>query len=45
MTITLTLTQAEAQIILDALVQQPYVAVAAVVAKIQQQATEQMRPA
>ena len=38
------LTEAEAQIVLDALVQQPYIAVAAVVAKLQQQAAEQMQP-
>ena len=44
MTLTLTLTEAEAQVVLDALVQQPYVTVAAVVAKIQQQAAEQMQP-
>ena len=42
--LTFTLTEAEAQIILDALVQQPYITVAPVVAKIQQQAAEQMQP-
>ena len=41
--LTLTLTEAEAQIILDALVQQPYIVVACVVAKVQQQAAEQMQ--
>ena len=42
--LTFTLTEAEAQIILDALVQQPYIVVAPVVAKVQQQAAEQMQP-
>ena len=42
--LTLTLTPQKTQIILDALVQQPYIAVAAVVMKIQQQASEQMQP-
>ena len=45
MTLTFELTKGEAQVVLDALVQQPYIAVAAVVAKIQQQAAEQMQPA
>lgn len=40
--LTLTLTDAEAQVVLDALVQQPYISVAALVAKIQQQAGEQI---
>ena len=44
MMLTFTLTEAEAQIILDALVQQPYIVVAPVVAKVQQQAAEQMQP-
>ena len=44
MTLAFELTEAEAQIVLDALVQQPYIAVAAVVAKLQQQAAEQMQP-
>lgn len=44
MTITLTLTEAEAQIVLEALVQHPYIIVAPVVAKIQQQAAAQMQP-
>ena len=43
--LTFTLTEAEAQIILDALVQQPYIVAAPVVAKVQQQAAEQMQPA
>ena len=43
MMLTFTLTEAEAQIILDALVQQPYIVVAPVVAKVQQQAAEQMQ--
>lgn len=43
--ITLTLTESEAQVILDALVQQPYITVAAVVATVQQQAADQMRAA
>lgn len=41
--LTFTLTTDEAQTVLDALVQQPYSVVAAVVAKIQEQAAEQMQ--
>lgn len=42
MDLTFTLTQDEAQLVLEALVQQPYGVVAPVVAKIQGQAAEQM---
>lgn len=42
--LTFTITEAEAQIMLDALVQQPYGVVAALIAKIQEQASEQMQP-
>lgn len=44
MDLTFTLNQAEAQTVLEALVQQPYGVVAPVVDKIQAQAAEQMRP-
>jgi len=40
--LTLTLSVEEAQAVLDALVLRPYVEVAEVIAKIQQQAAEQM---
>ncbi len=42
--LTFTLTTDEAQMVLDALVLRPYRVVAAVVAKIQEQAAEQMAP-
>lgn len=42
--LTFTLTEAEAQIILDALALRPYIEVVAVIDKIQQQAAEQMQP-
>jgi len=41
--LTFALTEAEAQIVLDALVRQPYGVVAALIAKIQEQASEQMK--
>lgn len=40
--LTLTLTESEAQKVIDALVQQPFIVVADLIGKIQQQAAEQM---
>lgn len=42
MDLTFTLTKDEAQTVLDALVQLPYIAVAGLVQKIQQQASQQI---
>lgn len=43
MDLTFKLTEQEAQIVLDALVKEPYVTVVDVINKIQQQANEQMK--